>query len=81
MTDRTRASVRDRVKDVEVRIVEKTDTVYVAVRDSVSSFKFQVSGDSLNPKPSTLILTLKWIFAVICAVGVLIIVINLKGSG
>ena len=56
----------------------KTDTVYIAVRDSVSSFKFQVPGDSLNPRPSTLILTLKWIFAVICAVGVLIIVIKLK---
>jgi hypothetical protein len=72
---RSRADVRS--KKEEVRVVR--DTVYIAVRDSVSSSKFKVSGDSLNPRPSTLLLTLKWIFAVICAVGVLVIVVKLKG--
>ena len=56
------------------------DIVYIERKDSVlvQSSRFKVSGDPLNPKPSTLLLTLKWIFAVICAVGVLIIVIKLK---
>jgi hypothetical protein len=60
----------------EVVRVER-DTVYIAVRDSVSSFKFQVSGDSLNPRPSTLNLTLKWIVALIIALCVLVAVIKL----
>lgn len=91
VTDRTRASSRNRVRDVGVKVVERTDTVYVERRDSVSSSstseatksmtKFKVSGDSLGPRPSTLILTLKWMFAVICAVGVLIMVIKVKCSG
>ena len=75
VTDRTRASVRDRVKDVEVRIVEKTDTVYVAVRDSV-----QVTTTNLsNPtnKNSNFVRSLKWIFALICAIIVLIITIKI----
>lgn len=75
VTDRTRASVRDRVKDVAVRIVEKTDTVYVAVRDSV-----QVTTTNLsNPtnKNSNFVRSLKWIFALICAIVVLIITIKI----
>lgn len=75
VTDRTRASVRDRVKDVEVRIVEKTDTVYVAVRDSV-----QVTTTNLsNPtnKSSNFVRSLKWIFALICAIVVLIITVRI----
>lgn len=75
VTDRTRASVRDRVKDVEVRIVEKTDTVYVAVRDSV-----QVTTTNLsNPtnKNSNFVRSLKWIFALICAIVVLIITVRI----
>lgn len=70
-----RASVRDRVKDVEVRIVEKTDTVYVAVRDSV-----QVTTTNLsNPtnKNSNFVRSLKWIFALICAIVVLIITVRI----
>lgn len=75
VTDRTRASVRDRVKDVAVRIVEKTDTVYVAVRDSV-----QVTTTNLsNPtnKNSNFVRSLKWIFALICAIVVLIITVRI----
>ena len=73
--DRIRSKADVRSKKEVVRV--ERDTVYVAVRDSVSSFKFKVSGDSLNPRPSTLILTLKWMFAVICAIVVLIIVIRI----
>ena len=44
---RSKADVRSKKEVVRV----ERDTVYVAVRDSVSSFKFKVSGDSLNPHP------------------------------
>ena len=81
ITDRTRASVRDRAKDVEVKIVEKTDTVYVERKDSVlvQGSRFKVSGDSLSSRPSTLLLTLKWIFWILVAGIVLIIVVKLFG--
>ena len=74
VTDRTRASVRDRVKDVEVRIVEKTDTVYVAVRDSV-----QVTTTNLsNPtnKGSNFVRSLKWLFWILLAGIVLVVVLR-----
>ena len=66
------------------------DTVYVERKDSVlvqgsstseatkSMTRFKVSGDSLNPRPSTLLLTLKWIVALIIALCVLVAVIKLK---
>ena len=77
VTDRTRASVRDRVKDVEVKIVEKTDTVYVAVRDSVSSVKFQDSVGVGGNRPSAFVSALKWIFWIIVSLTVFIIIIKL----
>ena len=77
ITDRDRIRDRSQVRDKSEKLIVKTDTVYIAVRDSVSSSKIQVSGDSLNPRPSTLILTLKWLFALICAIVVLIIVIRI----
>ena len=79
-TDRERVrSISDvRSKKEEVRVVR--DTVYVERRDSVevSSSRFQVSGDSLNHRPSTLILTLKWVFALIVAVSVLLLIVKFK---
>ena len=35
ITDRTRASSRDRVRDVGIKVVERTDTVYIEKRDSI----------------------------------------------
>ena len=74
--DRIRSKADVRSKKEVVRV--ERDTVYIAVRDSVSSSKFQVSGDSLSHHTSTLSHLFKWIFAVICAVGVLVIVVKLK---
>ena len=85
VTDRDRIRDRSQVRDKSEKLIVKTDTVYVERKDSVL-----VQGGSLrstfgrsqgeNPRPSTLLLTLKWMFAVICAVGVLIMVIKLKGE-
>ena len=73
--DRLRSKADVRSKKEVVRV--ERDTVYIEKRDSVSSSKFKVSGDSLNPRPSTLILTLKWIFWIICASVVLIITVKI----
>ena len=76
ITDRTRATNRERAKDVEVKIVEKTDTVYIAVSDSVmvSSFRFQDSGTT--EKKSNFVSSLKWIFWILCVIVVLIIAVR-----
>ena len=59
--DRIRSKADVRSKREVVRV--ERDTVYIAVRDSVSSFRIQVPGDSLNPHPSALNY-LKWICAI-----------------
>ena len=78
VTDRDRLRDRSQLRDKSEKLIVKTDTVYIAVRDSVSSSKFQVSGDSLSHHTSTLSHLLKWIFWIICAIVVLIIVVKLK---
>jgi len=75
ITDRTRASTRDRVKDVEVKIVEKTDTVYIERKDSAEVTNTNLSNPT-NEKKSSFLLILKWAFAVICAIIGLIITIK-----
>ena len=74
ITDRTRASARDFRAEAVVRIVEKTDTVYIAVRDSV-----EVTNTNLtNPAKtkSTFLSSLKWIFWILCVIVVLIITVK-----
>ena len=78
VTDRERIRSKSDVSSKKDVVRTERDTVYIAVRDSVSSSKFQVSGDSLSHHTSTISHLLKWIFAVICAVGVLVIVVKLK---
>ena len=58
---------------VEVRTVR--DTVYVERVDTIEVQKLQGTSSSLNPHPSALNY-LKWIFAIICAITVLIITIK-----
>ena len=79
VTDRTRESgSRFKVQGskVELRTEIVRDTVYIEHRDTVlvSSSRFQGSS-SLNPHPSALNY-LKWIFALVCAVVVLVVVIT-----
>jgi hypothetical protein len=73
VTDRLRTRNRDRVKDVEVRTVVKTDTVYIERRDSVrvSSSTIQDSGSAKRTSP--VVSALKWVFWIIVAIGALMI--------
>ena len=54
VTDRERIRSKSDVSSKKDVVRTERDTVYIAVRDSVSSSKFKVSGDSLNPQPSAL---------------------------
>ena len=70
------------MKDVEVKIVEKTDTVYVAVRDSVSSSSTSsATGFKIQDSGSKFVSALKWIFWILVAGIVLIIVVKLGKKG
>ncbi len=62
---------------VEVRTVR--DTVYVERVDTIEVQKLQGTSSSLNPHPSALLLTLKWVFWILVAGIVLIIVVKLFG--
>ena len=72
-TDDVRNRTEERVRTLTVR-----DTVYVERKDSVlvQSSKFQVQSGSLNPRPSSLILTLRWIFWII--IGLIGLAITVK---
>ena len=78
VTDRTRASVRDRVRDVEVKIVEKTDTVYVERKDSVRVQEFQGSSVQGAARASPFVSALKWVFWIIIAIGGLVIIFKVS---
>ena len=84
VTDRAKTLVSgSKIQDsrVEVRTEVVRDTVYIEHRDTVlvSSSRFQGSS-SLNPHPSALNY-LKWIFALVCAVVVLVVVIRFGRRG
>ena len=84
VTDRAKTLVSgSKIQDsrVEVRTEVVRDTVYIEHRDTVlvSSSRFQGSS-SQNPHPSALNY-LKWIFALVCAVVVLVVVIRFGRRG
>ena len=82
VTDRLRSRTRDKAKDVEVRIVEKTDTVYV---EKQADKTVAVAGPgtlidavgNISHQPSYITL-LKWVFFVLLAVIVLTLLIRVK---
>ena len=73
VTERDRFRARSAVKDKEEKLIVRTDTVYIEHKDSM-----EVKKANISPQPSSLSPHLKWIFAVICAIIVLIIVIKFK---
>ena len=83
ITDRVR-TLESGSKRQDSRVVVRTevvrDTVYVERVDTVEVQKLQGTSSSLNPHPSALHY-LKWIFALVCAVVVLILVIRYGRRG
>ena len=83
ITDRVR-TLESGSKRQDSRVVVRTevvrDTVYVERVDTVEVQKLQGTSSSLNPHPSALNY-LKWIFALVCAVVVLILVIRFGRRG
>ena len=84
VTDRLRSRTRDKAKDVEVRIVEKTDTVYVEKQAdktvAVAGPGTLIDADgNISHQPSYITL-LKWVFFVLLAVIVLTLLIRVKRS-
>lgn len=75
ITDRTRASDRAQVKEKEERVVVKTDTVFIEKRDSVST-----TTNLSNPtnKASPVVSGLKWVFWIIIALTVLVVILKFK---
>ena len=79
VTERTKLQVSSStVQDskMAVRTLTVRDTVYVERKDSVlvQSSKFQVQSEN---RPSAFLLTLKWIFWILCAIVVLIITVKI----
>ena len=83
ITDRTRARNRDNVGAQKVKIVERIDTVYIQ-KDSVNvedkKIGLSASADG-SPKKSGFLTYVKWIFALVCAIVVLILVIRFGRRG
>ena len=77
VTDRTRASVRDRVRDVEVRTEVRVDTVYVERRDSTSVKETLRQAQGESGRASPFVSVMKWVFWIIVSVTVLLIVIKM----
>ena len=76
VTDRTRIRDRERAKDVEVKVVEKHDTVFVQKTDSVLVSNTNLTNGT-NKRASPVVLTLKWVFWIIIALAGLIITITI----
>ena len=76
ITDLTRARSRDNVVAQRVKTEVRVDTVYVEKRDSIlvkdSGFRVQASG----VKKSGFLTYVKWIFALVCAVVVMVITVK-----
>ena len=72
VTERDRFRDRAAVKDKEEKLVVRTDTVYVERKDSMV-----VKEANVSHQTSSISHLLKWIFWIVCAIIVLIIVIKL----
>lgn len=84
VTERDRVRDRAAVRDKEEKLVVRVDTVYIERRDStsVSSFRFQDSGgEDKSTWGGRFRSTLKWIFALLCVVVVLILLLRIGRKG
>ena len=81
VTDRTRARAFDRRKDVEIRTEIVRDTVYIEKIDSVYVSTTNLTNPTNTTKGSGFLTYVKWIFALVCAIVVLILVIRFGRRG
>ena len=84
VTDRDRTRDRVAVRDAREKSVTRVDTVYIERRDStsVSSFRFQDSGgEDKSTWGGRFRSTLKWIFWILLAATVLIVILRLGRKG
>ena len=79
ITDKTKATTRDRYHDVQEKVVVKTDTVYIE-RDSVAVRNTNCTNPTNGSKSSrgSIVQGLKWFFFILLAIIALIIIIRLK---
>ena len=77
VTDRTRIRERERARDVEVKAVEKHDTVYIEQKDSIRVQEFHGSSDQEN-RASPFTRAVKWLVALVVAICILVIIIKVK---
>ena len=73
--DRTRARTRDKIAKQMTKTIIKTDTVYVAVRDSVVELRNYGATESGN-RPSAVARALKRVYWMIVSLTVFIVVIK-----
>ena len=73
VTDRLRASSSDKIAAQTTKTVVKTDTVFVAVRDSTAVERHAESAENAESWPSALARALKWVFWIIVAIGALMV--------
>ena len=82
VTDRARASARDRYRDVKEKVIDHTDTVYVerqADRQTVVAgpdVEIDKEGN-VSRHVNRIAETLKWVFFVIAVMAVLLVVIKI----
>ena len=83
ITDKTKATTRDRYHDVQEKVVVKTDTVYIE-RDSLRLTAYSLPGTEIDKdgnvtrKVNRFAQSLKWLFLTLVAIIALIIIIRLK---
>lgn len=78
VTERDNIRNRSAVKDKHERIVVKTDTVFVAVRDSSNVQTTNCTNNTNETKGSGLRATLKWVFWVVVALAGLVALLKFK---
>lgn len=82
VTDRTRASTKDRYHDVKEKVLIKTDTVYVEKQSDKQTVvaadpNVEIDKDgNVTRRVNRISQTLKWVFFVLAALAVLLIVLK-----
>ena len=76
VTDRDRVRDRTGFRVLDSRVMVKTDTVFIEKRDSIEIRSRPIDG---SEKSSGFVTSLKWIFAIVIALIVLLIVVWVRG--